>query len=86
MKENFTEKDYYLHPFTYKGSLRALAEELKAIEKSEKKTLWYHSGKETLESLEKGKHLIEKGGKEKLSLTPHDVNNIVYALLRKLER
>jgi len=86
MKENFTEKDYYLHLFAYRGSLIALKEELEAIEKSGKKTLWYHSGKETLETLEKGKHLIEKGRKGELSLTPYDVNNIVYALLRKLER
>lgn len=86
MKENFTEKDYNLHLFPYEGSLKALEEELEMIEKSGKKTLWYYSGRETLRRLKGGETLMEKGRKEGLSLTPHDVNNIVYALLRKLER
>ncbi|XOB40631.1 MAG: hypothetical protein ACKKMR_01285 [Candidatus Nealsonbacteria bacterium] len=86
MEKNFTEKDYYLHPFPYKGSLKALEEEIEKIEESGKKTLWYHSGKKTLERLKKGRVLLEKGRKGELSLSPHDVNNIVYALLKKLER
>ena len=85
MEQNYTEKDYYLHIFPYEGSLKFLAEELKKIEKSGKKTMWYYGGQETLKRLEKGRKLIEKGRKGGLSLTPHDVNNIVYALLRKLE-
>lgn len=86
MKKDFTEKDYYLHSFPYKGSLKALQEEIERIEGSGKKTLWYHSGKKTLERLKKGRVLMEKGRKGELLLTPHDVNNIVYALLKKLER
>ena len=85
MKENFTEKDYYLHPFPYRGSLKALEEELEILERSARKTLWYYSGRETLRRLKEGKVLIKKGRKG-VSLTPHDVNNIIYALLKKLER
>jgi ppGpp synthetase/RelA/SpoT-type nucleotidyltranferase len=86
MKENFREKDYYLHRYPYEGSLKFLREELEMIEESGKKTLWYYSGKETLRRLKKGRILIEKGIKGGLSLTPYDFNNIVYALLKKLER
>jgi len=86
MKETFAEKDYYLHLLPFKQALKALREELEMIEKSGKKTLWYYSGRKTLSRLKKGKILIDKGIKGGLSLTPHDVNNIIYALLRKLER
>jgi len=86
MKENFTEKDYNLHFRPCQECYKVLKEELEKIEASGKKTLWYYSGKETLSRFEAKKILIEKGGKEGLSLTPHDVNNIVYILLRKLEK
>ncbi len=86
MKQNITEKDYYLHLFPYKGALKVLEEEIERIKKSGKKTLWYYSGEKTLKRLKEGRVLIEKGRKGGLSLTPHDVNNIIYALLRKLER
>lgn len=86
MKENFTEKDYYLHIFPYEGSLKALEEEIERIEKSGKKTLWYYSGIKTIERLKGGRVLVEKGRRGALSLTPYDVNNIVYALLRRLKR
>lgn len=85
MEETFTEKNYYLHRLAYRESLKALKEELEIIERSGKKSVWYYSGIETLKRLKEGKALIEKGIKG-LSLTPHDVNNIVYVLLRKLER
>lgn len=86
MKKKLTEKDYYLHLLPYEGSLKALGEEIERIEQSERRTLWYYSGVETLKRLKEGRSLIEKGRKEGLSLNPYDVNNIVYALLRKLER
>lgn len=86
MKNDFTQKDYYLHRLPYEGSLLALREEINILEKSGKKTLWYYSGSQTLKRLEKVRELLEKGRKDALSLTPHDVNNIIYALLRKLER
>ena len=86
MKKKLTEKDYCLHLLPYEGSLEALEEEIERIEKSPKKTLWYYSGVETLKRLKEGRGLMEKGRKEGLSLTPYDVNNIVYAVLRKLER
>ncbi len=84
-EEEFTEKDYYLHRFPYEGALEILEEEIKRIEESGKKTLWYYSGRKTLQRLKEGKRLIEKGRREALTLTPYDMNNIVYALLRKLE-
>jgi len=86
VEEKFTEKDYYLHPFSCQESLRALEEELKMLEKSGKKTLWFYSGEETFKRLKKGESWLEKGRKGEVLLTPHDVNNIVYVLLKKLER
>jgi len=85
MGGNFTEHNYYLHLFNYNGAIEALEKELERIKKSGKTTLWYHSGKETLERLRGGQHLIKKGRKGELSLTPYDVNNIIYALLKKLK-
>lgn len=82
--ENITEKNYYLHLFPYKGALASLGKEIYSIEKSGKKTLWYYSGKSTLDKLEKGKKLMEKGVKGGLYLTPHDVNNIIYVLIKRL--
>ena len=86
MKEFFTEENYYLHLFSYLGSLRALGEEIKRIEASPKKSLWYYSGKATLKKLKKGRVLMEKGRKGGLPLTPHDVRNIIYVLLKELKK
>lgn len=86
MEKNFTENDYYLHSVNFRGALKTLEEELERIEKSGKKILWYYSGKKTLERLKKKNLLLKKGIKRELELTPHDVNNIVYVLLKKLER
>lgn len=73
MKEKFSQKDYFLYPLLYEKILVILGKELETIERSEKKTLWYYSAKETSRHLEK-----EKGA----NLTPHDVNNIVSVLLK----
>jgi len=86
VEEKFTEKDYYLHPFPYQESLKALEEELKMLEKSGKKTLWFYSGEETFKRLKKGESWLKEGRTGEVSLTPYDVNNIVYVLLKKLER
>ncbi len=85
MKESFTEENYYLHLFSYFGSLKALEKEIKRIEASPKKSLWYYSGKATLKKLKKGLSLMEKGRKGGLPLTPHDVRNIIYVLLKELK-
>lgn len=85
MKQEFTEKNYYLHPSPYLEVLKALEEEIRRIEKSGKKTLWFYSGKHTLARLKKGREcLLKKGRKGEIPLTPQDVNNIVYVLLKKL--
>lgn len=84
-EEKITEKNYYLHPWPYLEVLKALEKELDRIEKSGKKTIWYHSGRKTLHHLKRGKeYLLKKGRKGEIPLTPYDVNNIVYVLLRQL--
>jgi hypothetical protein len=75
MKRKFTQEEYIMYPLPYKEILKILEEELKTIEKSGKKPLWYYSAEETLNHLKK-----EKGA----NLTPYDVNNIFYVLLKKL--
>ena len=76
METKFTQKDYVLSREDYQEVLRFLKEEIEKIEKSKKKTLWYYGAAETL------KHLIEEEGN---NLNPHDVDNITYVLLRRIE-
>ena len=76
MERKHTQEDYFLYPLYYERALKILEEKLETIKKSGKKTLWYYSAKETLKRLKK-----EKG----VNLTPHDVNNIVSALLQHIK-
>jgi hypothetical protein len=76
MGREYTQRDYFLYPLYYERVLKILEEELEMVEKSGKKTLWYYSAVETLKQLKK-----EKG----VNLSPYDMNNIVYALLRRIK-
>ena len=75
MKRKFTQEEYVMYPFPYQETLKILEDELRIIEKSGKKPMWYYSAKETVEHLRKGKGA---------NLTPYDVNNIFYVLLKRL--
>lgn len=72
----YTQKDYFLYLTHLKGVLEFLKKELKMVEKSGKKTLWYYGARKTLE------HLNEEKGK---NLTPHDVDTIIYALINQIK-
>jgi len=75
MKRKFTQEEYIMYPIPYWETLKILEDELRIIEKSGKKPMWYYSAEETVEHLRK-----EKGA----NLTPYDVNNIFYVLLKRL--
>ena len=75
MKRKFTQEEYIMYPFPYQETLKILEDELRLIEKSGKKPMWYYSAEKTVEHLRK-----EKGA----NLTPYDVNNIFYILLKRL--
>jgi hypothetical protein len=75
MKRKFTQEEYIMYPFPCQETLKILEDELRMIEKSGKKPMWYYSAEETVEHLRK-----EKGA----NLTPYDVNNIFYVLLKRL--
>jgi len=76
MREKFTQKDYFLYLRYYNKVLKLLKKELDTIKKSGRKTLWFYSARKTLE------HLMEEKGN---SLTPYDIDNIVYTLLNQIK-
>ncbi|MCK4781408.1 hypothetical protein KAS79_00575 [Candidatus Parcubacteria bacterium] len=75
-KEKFNQEDYFVRPLYCDKVLEILKKELEKIEKSGKKSLWAFSAEKTLKHLEK-----EKG----LNLSPHDVENIICALLKYID-
>jgi len=76
METKFVQKDYVLSREDYKEVFSLFEKEIKKIEKSKKKTLWYYGAAETL------KHLKEEKGN---NLNPRDIDNITYVLLRQIE-
>ena len=74
--EEFTQKDYSLYLSYLDKVLVILENELKTIEESGKKTLWFYGAQKTLE------HLKEKNGQE---LIPRDVDVIAHVLSNRIK-
>lgn len=73
----FSQKDYILYKRYYDKILNILKKELERIKKEGKKTLWFYGAQKTYE------HLRDEEGK---SLTPRDVDNIIFVLADKIQK